>query len=187
MLGWAVAEVATLLDGTTASINSALQRARETLAKRYPHGQPLVAARPNPAQQKLLDRYLQAWEGHDLNGFVALLKEDATFTMPPWLLWYVGRDAIGAFHRKVWESYSGFRLLPTGANGQPPFAAYGHDVTGGPWSAHSIHVLTLDGDRIAALTLFVKPDSLRLFEAFGFPLMLPDATSAGLLSTPHHS
>jgi RNA polymerase sigma-70 factor, ECF subfamily len=181
VLGWAVAEVATLLDGTTASINSALQRARETLAKRYPDGQLLVASRPNPAQQKLLDRYLQAWEGHDLNGFVALLKEDATFTMPPWLLWYVGRDAIGAFHRKVWESYSGFRLLPTGANGQPAFAHYVRDVMGGPWSAHSIHVLTLDRDRIAALTLFVKPDSL-LFEAFGFPLKLPDATST--VSTP---
>jgi hypothetical protein len=61
---------------STASTNSALQRSRETLAKRYPDSQPLVAARPNPAQHKLLDRYLQAWEGHDLNGFVALLKED---------------------------------------------------------------------------------------------------------------
>jgi RNA polymerase sigma-70 factor (ECF subfamily) len=104
--------------------------------------------------------------------------------MPPWLLWYVGRDAIGAFNRKVWESYSGFRLLPTGANGQPAFALYGRDVMGGPWSAHSIRVLTLDRDRIATLTLFVKPDSLRLFEALGFPLKLADATSTE--STPDH-
>ena len=53
-----------------------------------------MAPRPNLAEQKLLDRYLKAWEGHDLDGFVALLKEDATFTMPPWSLWYAGREAM---------------------------------------------------------------------------------------------
>ena len=67
---WAAAEATTLLGGSTASINSALQRARETLAKRYPDGRPPVASRQDPAQQKLLGRYLQAWEGHDLDGFV---------------------------------------------------------------------------------------------------------------------
>jgi RNA polymerase sigma-70 factor (ECF subfamily) len=187
VLGWSAAETATLLGGSTASVNSALQRARNTLAKRYPDGRPPATPPPDEAQERLIRRYMQAWEGLDLDGFVELLKEDATYTMPPLRQWYAGRDAIRAFYRKVWKSYSGFRLLPTGANGQPAFAAYGRDVTGGPWSAHSIHVLTLDRDRIAALTLFVKPDSPRLFEAFGFPLTLPDATSAELLSTPHHS
>jgi RNA polymerase sigma-70 factor, ECF subfamily len=87
----------------------------------------------------------------------------------------------------VSTSHSGFRLLPTGANGQPAFAAYGRDLSDGPWSAHSLHVLTLDRDGIAALTLFVKPDSPRLFGAFGFPLTLPDAASDERLSTPHDS
>src|SRR6516162_6360056 len=69
VLGWAATEAATLLGGSTASINSALQRARATLAKPYPDGRPTLASSPNPAQQKLLGRYLQAWEGHDLDGF----------------------------------------------------------------------------------------------------------------------
>src|SRR5438477_49528 len=67
VLGWAATEAATLLGGSTASINSALGRARETLAKRYPNRRPPVATPPDPAQQKLLGRYLQAWEGLDLN------------------------------------------------------------------------------------------------------------------------
>src|SRR5258708_11166972 len=82
VLGWSAAEVATLLGGSTASINSALQRARETLAKRYPDGRPPVALRPDPAQEKLLGRYIQAWEELDLDSFVALLKADAIYTMP---------------------------------------------------------------------------------------------------------
>src|SRR5215468_1807262 len=77
VLGWAANEAATLLGGSTASINSALQRARATLAKRYPEGRPQAAPKPDPVQQRLLGRYMQAWEGLDLDNFVALLKEDA--------------------------------------------------------------------------------------------------------------
>jgi RNA polymerase sigma-70 factor, ECF subfamily len=183
VLGWSAAETATLLGGSTASVNSALQRARKTLAKRYPDGLPPATPPPDEAQERLVRRYAQAWEDFDLDGFVALLKEDAIYTMPPLRQWYAGRDAIRAFHGKVWKSYGGFRLLSTGANGQPAFALYSRDLTGGPWSAHSIHVLALDRDRIAALTLFVKPDGPRLFEGFGFPLTLPDAE---LPSAPRH-
>jgi RNA polymerase sigma-70 factor (ECF subfamily) len=179
VLGWTAAEIATLLGASTASVNSGLQRARNTLAKRYPDGRPPPTP-PNETQEHLIRRYMQAWEGFDLDGFVELLKEDAALAMPPLRQWYVGRDAIRAFHCNVWKYFSGFRLLPTGANRQPAFALYGRNLAGGPWTAHSLHVLTLDGDRIAAMTLFVKPDSPRLFEAFGFPFLLPDATSAGL-------
>jgi RNA polymerase sigma-70 factor, ECF subfamily len=186
VLGWAAAEAATLLGGSTTSINSALQRARETLAKRYPAGQPPVAPRPNPAQQKLLKRYLKAWEGHDLDGFVALLKEDATFTMPPWLLWYAGREAIGSFFAMAWTACGGLRLVPTEANGQPAFAVYERSA-GERWAGHSIHVLTLHDDMISALTAFVPPTGSQLFGAFGLPLILPDAASAGLLSAPDSS
>jgi RNA polymerase sigma-70 factor (ECF subfamily) len=183
VLGWAAAEAATLLGGSTASINSALQRARETLAKRYPDGRPPVAPRPSPAQQKLLGRYLQAWEGHDLDGFVALLKEDATFTMPPWLQWYAGRGAISSFFATAWKTCGGLRMVPTAANGQPAFAVYERSGADARWAAHSIHVLALERDMISTLTIFVKPGPL-LFHAFGLPLILPDAANAELSSTP---
>ena len=169
VLGWAAAEAATLLDGSTASINSALQRARETLAKRYPDGCPEVADRPDPAHEVLLGRYLKAWEGHDIEAFVALLKEDAAVTMPPWLQWFVGREAVRSFFSMVWKTCGGLRLVPTAANGQPAFAVYERNVTDGTWAAHSIHVLTLEHDTITALTLFVEPS---LFKSFGLPLSL---------------
>jgi RNA polymerase sigma-70 factor (ECF subfamily) len=175
VLGWAAAEAATLLGGSTASINSALQRARETLAKRYPDGRPPVALEPDPAQQELLGRYLRAWEGHDLDGFVALLKEDATYTMPPWPHWYLGREAIRAFFAFAWKICGGLRLLATAANGQPAFAVYDRSGPDGGWAPHSIHVLTFEQDQIATLTLFVAPVGPRLFPAFGLPLTLPAA------------
>src|SRR5271170_1347148 len=149
VLGWAAAEAASLLGGSTASINSALQRARETLAKRSPDGRRPAASRPNSAQQELLGRYLQAWEGHDLDGFVALLKEDATVTMPPWLEWYAGRQAIESFFAKAWKTCGGLRLVPTAANGQPAFGIYERTGADAQWSAHSIHVLTLDDATIS--------------------------------------
>jgi RNA polymerase sigma-70 factor, ECF subfamily len=180
VLGWAAVEAATLLGGSTASINSALQRARETLAKRYPDGRPPIAPRPNPAQQRLLGRYLQAWEGLDLESFVALLKEDATYTMPPVPQWYAGREAIRTFFESAWKAYGGFRLVPTAANRQPAFAAYARTGADAPWAAHSVHVIALEHHLISTLTLFVKPSGPRLFDALGLPLVLPDAAGAEL-------
>jgi RNA polymerase sigma-70 factor (ECF subfamily) len=174
VLGWASNEAATLLGGSTASINSALQRSRETLAKRYPHGQPLAAPKPNPAQQELLGRYMKAWEGLDLDNFVALLKEEATYTMPPLPQWYLGREAIRAFFAFAFRTYGAFRMIPAAANAEPAFAAYSRKDANAPWTAHSIHVLTLEQDTISRLTLFYKPDGPRLFDAFGLPLELPD-------------
>lgn len=178
VLEWTAVEAATLLGGSTASVNSALQRARETLAKRYPDGRPPAAAMPDAAQQKLLNRYLQAWEGRDLDGFVALLKEDAIYTMPPLPQWYAGRQAIRAFYAWAWKGYHGFRMVPTAANRQLAFAAYSCTSANAPWTAHSIHVLELDGEMISRLTLFVKPDAPRLFDAFGLPLTLAGAPSS---------
>jgi RNA polymerase sigma-70 factor (ECF subfamily) len=187
VLGWAASETTTLLGGSTASVNSALQRARETLAKRYPEGRPVTATRPSPAQQRLLDRYLRAWEGHDLDGFVALLKEDATYTMPPWPQWFVGRAAIGSFIALAWQACRGLRLVPTAANGQPAFAAYARAGADAPLAAQSIHVLELEHGMIARLTLFVEPAGARLFPNFGLPLVLADGASAELLFGAHRS
>ena len=169
VLGWASGEAATLLGGSAASVNSALQRARDTLAKRYPDGRRPVSPRPTAEQRKLLDRYLKAWEGHDIKGFVALLKEDAAVVMPPWLQWFVGRETIGSFFAAAWQSCGGLRLIPTAANAQPAFAVYERSNTDGLWHAHSIHVLTLDRGAIATLTAFVPPTGPDLFPAFGLP------------------
>jgi RNA polymerase sigma-70 factor, ECF subfamily len=177
VLGWAAVEAATLLGGSTASVNSALQRARETLAKSYPNGRPASSTPSNPAQQRLLGRYLQAWDELDLDGFVALLKEDATYTMPPLSQWYAGRLAIRSVFEWAWKAYDGFRLVPTGANRQPAFAAYSRTSADAPWAAHSIHVLSLEHDTISTLTIFLKPAGPRLFHAFGFPLTYTDATN----------
>ena len=178
VLGWAAGEAATLLGGSTASINSALQRARATLAKRYPEGRPSVAASPNTTERELLDRYLRAWESNDLDGFVALLKEDATYTMPPWLQWYAGRNAMRSFFAMAWQDRGDVLLLPTAANRQPAFAMYTRPGAGEPWTAHAVHVLTLEQDLISRLTLFVEPAGPSLFNAFGLPLVLPEAARA---------
>jgi RNA polymerase sigma-70 factor (ECF subfamily) len=185
VLGWAAAEAAALLESSTASINSALQRARETLAKHYPESRPQVTPLSNPAQQRLLGRYLDAWQRHNVNGFVALLKEDAAVIMPPWREWFVGRDTIGSFFGAAWKTCNGLRLVPTEANGQPAFAVY--ELSGGSdarWAAHSIHVLSLDQETISTVTMFVPPTGPNLFESFGLPLILPDV---GDVSTPPHS
>lgn len=105
--------------------------------------------------------------------FAALLKEDATYTMPPLPQWYAGRQAIRTFFEWAWKLYDGFRMLPAAANGQPAFAAYSRSSPEAPWTAHSIHVLTLGKGAISALTLFVKPEAPRIFTAFGLPLFLP--------------
>ena len=180
VLGWAAAEAAALLGGSTTSINSALQRGRDTLAKRYPEGRPPAASRPSPDQQKLLDRYLQAWEAHDPDRFAALLKEDAAFTMPPCLQWYIGRDAIHDFFAAVWQTCGGLRLLPVAANSQPGFAVYERSAADGLFHAHSIHVLTLAADAVTAFTAFIPPTGPSLFPAFNLPLTLPGDAN------PHH-
>jgi RNA polymerase sigma-70 factor, ECF subfamily len=179
VFGWTATETASLLGGSAASINSALQRSRETLAKRDPQRKPAEATGPTPEQQKLLSRYLRAWEGLEVDNFAALLKEDATYTMPPIPQWYAGRQAIRTFFEWAWKAYDGYRMVPTAANGQPAFAAYARQRADEPWYAHSIHVLTLDHDLISRVTLFVKPDSPRLFTAFGLPLLVPADTNHG--------
>ena len=178
VLGWSAAEAATLIGGSIASVNSALQRSRERLAKRRPEGRQAGARALDPGQEALLGRYLQAWEGLDLDDFVTLLKDDAIFAMPPMPQWYKGREAIRVFFDWAWNGYAGFRLVPTAANRQPAFGLYSRAARDAPWAAHSIHLLALERDAISALTLFVKPDGPRLFSAFGLPLILPEGATA---------
>ena len=113
---------------------------------------------------------MKTWEERDVEGFVAVLKEDATWSMPPWRQWYVGRPNIGAFMGWAWRSRRRQLLLPIAANAQPAFAYYRSDGEGSEWRAFAIQVLTLRGDAIAAITNFVDAD---LFRPFGLPLALP--------------
>jgi len=97
--------------------------------------------------------------------------------MPPWRQWFLGRDGIRAFFGWAWTfgKYGGFRLVPTAANRQPGFAMYSRGRKGPEWRAHSIHLLTLQDESIAALTIFVGP---QLFAAFGLPAVPPTQDGA---------
>jgi RNA polymerase sigma-70 factor (ECF subfamily) len=179
VLDWHASEVAQLLELSVAAVKSALHRARVTLAAHY------HPDRQERAQGSLLDketsallaRYVQAWETDDVAGLVALLKEDATFSMPPFAAWYWGREAIRAIlTSKLFGSGvpKKWRLSPTGANAQPAFALYRADPSSGFYRAFGIQVVTLDVSAparpIAAVTIFNVPS---LVTSFGFPLQLP--------------
>jgi RNA polymerase sigma-70 factor, ECF subfamily len=169
VLGWSPAETTTLVGGSVASINSALQRARSALSDRYPHGRPDRRFEVAHGQNILLDRYVRTWEAKDLDGFVALLKEDASYAMPPRQQWYLGRDAIRQFFSVVWRQYGCFRLLPTAANRQPAFVLYTRNDADKSWSIHSLHVLTVDELAISNLLMFMRPLAPGIGRAFGFP------------------
>jgi RNA polymerase sigma-70 factor, ECF subfamily len=169
VLGWSAIEVAAVLDTSVASVNSALQRARAKLATLDRDARPAPMA--DEHQRSLLDRYVRAWESADLERFVALLKEDAIYSMPPWREWYQGRGSIAAFFGAVWPAYRGFRLVPVGANLQPGFALYTLGAEG-RWNAHSIQLLSLDKGGIATFTAFMQPLAQRLLPAFQLPTVL---------------
>jgi len=169
VLGWSAIEVAAVLDASVASVNSALQRARAKLATLDRDARPVPMA--DDHQRNLLERYVRAWESADLERFVALLKEDAVYSMPPWREWYQGRGAITDFFGAVWPAYRGFRLVSVGANLQPAFALYSLGAEG-RWNAHSIQLLALDEDGIGTITMFMQPLAQKLFTAFQLPMVL---------------
>jgi RNA polymerase sigma-70 factor, ECF subfamily len=174
VLGWSSQEVALLLGGSVASINSALQRARVTLGKGYAEDKPDLSVPRNDSERALLERYVQAWEQSDLDGFVSLLSKDAIYRMPPWPQWYRGRRAIRAFFQMAWKSYGSFHLIPTHANRQAAFAIYTRGKSEDTWRAHSVQVLELKRDSIASLTKFVPPIGPRMFGNFGLPTALTE-------------
>ncbi|HEV8555597.1 MAG TPA: sigma-70 family RNA polymerase sigma factor [Actinophytocola sp.] len=153
VLGATAAETAGLLDTTPASVNSALQRARATLATGH------RTDPPSPAQTELVDRYVRAWHAADIPALVALLHTDADLAMPPCPSWYHGRDAIAGYLHHLFTGPLGrdLRLLPTAANRQPALAVH----AGGEPLA--IKVLTISGGLITAITGFTDP---RLFTRF---------------------
>jgi RNA polymerase sigma-70 factor, ECF subfamily len=168
VLGWSAAETAALLEASVASVNSALQRARATLETRFPRdrsGARPAGSGPDAGQRALLERYVRAWETDDVEGLVALLREDAVLSMPPFPHWYRGHDAIRFFLEWAWrEGPPGrFRLLPTAANGQPAYGVYDRGPDG-VWRLRTLQVVTLEGGEVTAMTAFRDHG---LFPAFG--------------------
>jgi RNA polymerase sigma-70 factor (TIGR02960 family) len=173
VLGFAAAEVAELLESSTASVNSALQRARATLDRRQAEGRLGIGRTPpaGEAERSLVRRYVDAWESVDVDRLVALLREDVVMTMPPEPVLFRGRDAIAEFFSTVpaGGALDEIRLVPTRANRQPALAGYVLDRETGISHGYGIMVLTVDGDEIAEITGFSDP---RLFELFGLPAEL---------------
>jgi len=180
VLGWSAAEVAECLDTSVAAVNSALQRARATLASR----DVTVAHEPlSESQSMLLDRYVDAFHSYDVDTLVALLREDATLSMPPYTLWLRGRDTIKAWLLGRGVGCRGSRLVPTAACGSPAFGQYRAGGPDGSYQPWSLTVLELSGNQITAWNAFL--DTQRLFPMFGLPLQL--SASAGLSHAPMNS
>jgi RNA polymerase sigma-70 factor (ECF subfamily) len=166
VLAFSAEECAELLGSTVASVNSALQRARSTLEERSGRWH---AKLPDEATtQKLLSEYVRAWEEADVPRLVSLLRDDATLTMPPLPIWLSGAKDIGASIGGmvlVPEAKGAFRFVVTEANGVPALAAYRRGESGA-FEPNGLHVLALDGDRIASITAFLDP---RVLGAFDLP------------------
>ena len=172
VLRWSAAEVAELLDSSVASVNSALQRARATIADT----QPTTDDTPptlQTAEAELLDRYVQAFEAYDMDSLVALLHEDATLSMPPYDLWLRGREHIVAWHLGIGHECRGSRLIPTSANGLPAFGQYRPSGPGGSFEPWALQVIEHSDGRITGLNAFL--DTARLFPLFGLPPVPPQA------------
>ena len=161
VLGWSATEVAESLETSIAAVNSAVQRARATLGNRDSGS---AEGALTDAQSKLLERYVDAFHRYDVDDLVALLREDATLSMPPYTLWLRGRDAIRGWLLGRGIGCRGSRLVRTAACGSPAFGQYhpGPDGTLEPWA---IIVLELTEDRIAAWNSFL--DTEKLFPLFG--------------------
>jgi RNA polymerase sigma-70 factor, ECF subfamily len=169
VLRWQASEVATLLDTSVASVNSALQRARATLAEAaLDDGDPVAPL--DADQQDLLRRYVDAFERYDLDRLVTLLQEDAVQSMPPYELWLEGRDEIAAWMLGPGAECRGSRLVPTVANGRPAFGQYRPSGPNGEHEPWSLQVLQVRDGRIAEITFFL--DTARFFPLFGLPARL---------------
>ncbi len=166
VLGWPAAEAAECLGMSLASVNSALQRARATIASRNVP----APAELTPQQAEAVERYVDAFHNYDVEALIGLMRDDVTMSMPPFTLWLQGHDTI-----REWlltgpgTICRGSRLVPVQASGSPAFAHY-HLTAEGRYEAWAIIVLELAGDRITAWNAFL--DVEKLFPLFGLPLTL---------------
>jgi len=176
VLDFSAIETAEVLEITVSSANSALHRARVTLAQRYtgPEQESSASLASDERTQWLLDHFVQAWENADVAGLVALLKEDAMLAMPPSPSWYQGRESIGIFVAATVFADGGMfggnalnrcRLIATPANNNPALAIYQHTERN-DYQAFGLHVLRNDADGLDQIISFIDPS---LPARFGLP------------------
>jgi RNA polymerase sigma-70 factor (ECF subfamily) len=173
VLCWQAAEVADLLGTTVVSVNSALQRARTTMAASDQSDD-----RPTPqledADRDLLARYVDAFQRYDIDRLVALLHEDASISMPPFEMWIRGREELRGWYTGWGGGCEGSRMIPVTANGSPGFGQYKPDGSGTRLVPWCIQVLEISGGQIAHIHHFLVTDT-SLFERFGLPPYLDAA------------
>lgn len=170
VIGCSAAEVAETLDLTVASVNSALQRARATLAARGEDAE-LRPTAASVADEELLARYVEAFERYDAETLASLCREDVTFSMPPYSLWLVGQEAVRGWLLGRGCGCRGSRLVRTEANGTAAFGQYRPAETGEGHTAWGLVVLELEGGRVRRWNTFLDVETL--FPRFGLPLALP--------------
>jgi RNA polymerase sigma-70 factor (ECF subfamily) len=173
VLGFSAREVASVLGTTTASVNSALQRAHRLVDERLPEQSQQAALRAlgDAALSELVAGYVDAWERGDVDAVAAMLAEDVTLTMPPMPTWFAGRAAVADFFGRLpLRANRRWRLLPVGANGQVAFAHYAWDESAGCFLPHGVNVLALSGSLVGEINAFLYPEDYPLF---GLPEALP--------------
>jgi RNA polymerase sigma-70 factor (TIGR02960 family) len=172
VMGFRSVEVATMLDASEASVNSALQRARGALETRLPADARSRSPLARSAREReVVGRFVDAFESGDVERVLRLLTDDAVLTMPPAPLEYRGRLAICDFFTAM-ESLVGVRLVPTRANGQPAFGYYAREPHGRACGGYALLVLTLNGDLFSAITAFSAATGV--FAYFDLPPTLGD-------------
>ncbi|MCC3765159.1 nuclear transport factor 2 family protein [Glycomyces sp. TRM65418] len=172
-VGFSAREVADQRDTTVAPVNSALQRARKALDPLRDDTSQQAALRllGDAAVREPAGRYAAAWERGDVAAIVAMLTEDAKYSMPPLPEWFTGRDAIGSFPLDA-VTAGPWRFLPTRANGQLAFGTYRWDAVRSVHIPAGLDVLTLRGAAVAEVVSFLDAD----FDRFGLPAVISGAT-----------
>ena len=168
VLGFTAREVAESLDSTVASVNSALQRARKIVDERLPDKsqQATMRALGDDALRAVVDRFVEAFEGGDVDAIIAMLTQDVTFSMPPYAEWYRGRDTVGDSWLMPGGPPGRLRYVPTRASGQLALGTYALDEELKTFRPIALDVLTLRGDRLAEIYAF---RAVEIFPAFGLP------------------
>lgn len=172
VVGFSAAEIAEIMDTSTASVNSALQRGRAVVADRVPAPSQQQTLRDlgDPALSEIVGGYTRALEHGDIDALVALLAADVTWSMPPLPHWYSGLATVREFALAVPMSCGAWRHVITSANGQPAAACYLRPDGAEVHRAWSINVLNLRGNLISSITSFIGPEQ---FELLGLPVELP--------------
>ena len=171
VMGWSSNEAAEILDMTSTAVNSALQRARETM--RQPLERKTKPAGLEKHLAALLSRYVAAWEAADSAALVAVLREDVSLTMPPIPVWFGGVEDVKLFlddRLFKGQEMGHMKLMPAQISGSPAFVVYRSDESG-IYRAEALHVLTIENGQISEVNDYLSFDG-KLFSKLGLPLVV---------------